>query len=176
VAEIITGEHSRYRNNLIDYHRSMQVVLWDCGPSKPRPPVPPIAPKGKPGDPEYDLGRLEFAEALEDYEAALKKFKRDKEEFEHWAATNGGPVEISQWSCDARDTLTHDARAVAEGRQQKPRYHISARTRGYAHLPNAGLPPGVTPGHGHEVNLDRQAADEQALARARREDPVFGAS
>jgi hypothetical protein len=152
----------------------MQVILWDCGPEKPRPPVRPDAPRGKAGDPEYDLGRLEFAEALEAYEAALKKFKRDKDEFEHWQATNGGPVELMRWSCDARDALMHDARAVQEGRQHRRRYFISSKTRGYAHLPNDGLPPGVMPGHGQETNLQRQAADEQALAVARAQDPVFG--
>ena len=68
----------------------------------------------------------------------------------------------------------HDGRAVAEGRQSKRRYFISSKTRGYGHLENAGLPPGVTPGHGQETNLQRQADDDQALAAAIRSDPVFG--
>jgi hypothetical protein len=174
MAEVVTGEHSRYRNNLIDAHRESQVVLWDCGPEKPRSPVRPIAPKGMAGDAEYDLAVIELKEKLEDYEAALKRYKRDQEDFEHWHAKNGGPIEFQMWSCDARDALEHDARAVHEGRQSRKRYYLSSKTRGYAHLANNGLPAGVTPGRGHEANLDRQAADDQALARARREDPVFG--
>jgi hypothetical protein len=104
----------------------------------------------------------------------LKRYKRDKDDFARWQTTNGGPVELTRWSCDARDAIQHDTRAVQEGRQSKRRYFISSRTRGYQHLENRGLPPGVEPGHGHEANLDRQAADDQALAMARAQDPVFG--
>lgn len=174
MAEVITGEHSRYRNNLIDMHRSMQVVLWDCGPEKPKPPVRPDAPRGKSGDPEFDLAAIELRDKLEQYESDLKAYGAAKREHQTWWQTNGGPVEFQRWSCDARDALMHDARAVQEGRQSKRRYFISSKTRGYGNLENHGLPPGVMPGHGHEANLDRQAADDQALAMARQQDPVFG--
>ena len=174
MAEIITGEFSRFRSNLIDYHRAMQVVLWDCGPEQPRPPERPIAPKGVPGDPEYDLAVIELHDKLEQYEAELKAYGTAKREHEIWWQKNGGPVEFQQWSCDARDALQHDANAVHEGRQSRRRYYLSSKTRGYQHLENHGLPPGVTPGRGQDQNLARQAADDQALAVARREDPVFG--
>jgi hypothetical protein len=69
MAEVITGEFSKYRSNLIDHHQSMMVVLWDTGPEPPRPPQRPDAPRGKAGDPEFDLAVIELHDKLEDYEA-----------------------------------------------------------------------------------------------------------
>jgi hypothetical protein len=174
MTEVITGEFSRYRSNLIDAHLLMQVVLWDVGPSAPVPPERPEAPRGKDGDLEFEIAKIDAREQIAEYGTEVQRYKRDRDEFEHWHTRNGGPIEIQMWSVDARDALGHDARAVREGRQSKLRYHLSSKTRGYGHLENGGLPPGVTPGHGHEANVQRQLADAHALAIARRNDPVFG--
>lgn len=141
MAEIRTGEFSRHRNNLIDEHRASMVVLWDCGPEKPKPPVRPIAPKGSAGDPEYDLAVIELHDAREQYEIDLKAYGAAKREHEIWWRKNGGAVECQMWSCDARDAIQHDTRAAVEGRQSRRRYYISSKTRGYAHLANNGLRP-----------------------------------
>ena len=174
MAEVRTGEFSKYRSNLIDHHRAMMVVLWDTGPERPKPPARPDAPRGKAGDPEYDLAAIEFHDKLEQYEIDLKAYGAAKRDHEIWWRKNGGAVEFQMWSCDARDALEHDANAVSEARQHKRRYYISSKTRGYQHLENRGLPPGIEPGHGQDQNLKRQANDDRALAIARREDPVFG--
>jgi hypothetical protein len=154
-----------------------QVWLWDIGPSKPVTPKRPEIPKGREGDPEYDLAKIEFAEALEDYQAELKAWKKLKADYAEWHKTNGGPVEIVFWSCDAADALARDgANApidVKTGEKQL-RYFISARTRGSSHLPNKGLPPGKKPGHG-QAELERRMIEGDAdLMAARRADPVFG--
>jgi hypothetical protein len=174
MAEVLIGPHSRYRNNLIDEHAASKVILWDCGPEPPTPPERPEAPHGKAGDIEYDLALLDARDKLAAYEADLKTFKQRKTEYDDWVSRNGGAIEKMFWSCDARDALGHDARAVQEGRQSRLRYYLSSKTRGYGHLPNGGLPPDQAPGRGHQANLDRQAADDRAMALARQNDPVFG--
>lgn len=157
-----------------------QVILWDIGPSKPVAPKRPDLPKGKEGEPEYDLAKIEFAEALEEYQEALKTWKRQKTEFADWHKQNGGPVEISMWSCDAFDALQRDAanapvatnKAGEEVKQL--RYFVSSRTRGHSHLPNRGLPPGRKPGQGQSELERRMREGDADMVNARRADPVFG--
>lgn len=174
MAEVQTGEFVKYRSNLIDALASMKVWLWDMGPEKPVAPKRPNVPKGKEGDPEYDLAVLEFKEQLELYEDALKRYRNQKVEFAAFNTQMGGPVEVLMWSCDAADALRRDAKAIDEGRQTRPRWCISARTRGYQKLPNGGLPEGVKPGHGHQANIERQIAGDKEFLAALKADPVFG--
>lgn len=157
-----------------------QVILWDTGPVKPVAPARPEVPKGKEGDPEYDLAKIEFAEALEDYQEALKTWKKAKIEYADWQKQNGGPIEIVMWSCDAFDALARDAANAPVTRNKVGeevkhlRYFISARTRGHSHLPNRGLPQGRRPGLG-QAELERRMLEGDAeLMAARRADPVFG--
>jgi hypothetical protein len=137
MAEVITGEYSKYRSTLLDIHQSIMVVLWDCGPERPTPPERPETPRGKAGDPQYDLAVIELKEKIEDYEVALKAFGAALRHHEAWWRRHGGPVEQTFWSCDARDALANDARAVQEGRQTRARWYLSSRTRGYDHLENS---------------------------------------
>src|SRR5208282_1228932 len=172
MAEVVTGEYSKYRSNLIDAHADMKVWLWDCGPEEPLMPDAPDEPAGADG-PKRDLARLIYKRALASYEQALLKFERDDIDYKNWQKHYGGPIELMQWSCDARDTLQNDARAVAENRQLAPRWHLSSRTRGHEKLKNGGLPAGVKPGHGHQANLDRQIAGEKEFINVMKADPVF---
>jgi hypothetical protein len=173
MAEVQTGEFSRFRSNLIDAHADMKVWLWDCGPEEPDMPDTPEMPSGKDG-PALDLARLQYKRKLAAYEQALLKFERDSAEYADWTKRYGGPIEVIQWSCDARDTLKYDALAVTEGRQTKPRWHLSSRTRGYDKLKNLGLPLGQKPGHGHQAAIERQLAGEKEFVAALKADPVFG--
>jgi hypothetical protein len=150
------------------------VILWDIGPEKPAYPERPVTPKGKEGDPAFDLAVVEFRDDLEQFQAALKTYRAAKKDFDDWKVRNGGPVEVTFWSCDAHDALGNDARAVAEGRQTRTRYHLSSRTRGYGKLPNHGLPEGMRPGHG-QSDLERRMREGDAdMAAALKADPVFG--
>lgn len=157
-----------------------QVILWDVGPSKPVAPARPDVPKGKEGDPEYDLAKIEFAEALEDYQDALKVWKKQKTEYAEWHKQNDGPVEIVMWSCDAFDALARDAanapvtRNKAGEETRQLRYFISARTRGHSGLPNRGLPQGKRPGKGQAELERRMREGDSELMAARAADPVFG--
>jgi hypothetical protein len=129
---------------------------------------------GKEGNPEYELAKVEFAEALEDYQAALKAWKKAKDDHAEWHKRNDGPVEIQMWSCDAHDALMRDQTAVTEGRQAMRRYYVSSRTRGNTNLPNRGLPDGLKPGSG-QAELERRMREGDAdLLAARAADPVFG--
>ena len=101
-------------------------------------------------------------------------YDRRVSEYKDFATRFGGPVEYQFFSCDARDALAADALAVKEGRQSRPRWHISARTRGSEKLPNAGLPSGMKPGHGQQANLERQVASDREFLAALAADPVFG--
>jgi hypothetical protein len=174
MAEIRTGEYSLYRSNLLDAHRDLKVVLWDCGPEGPVAPVAPTLPKGREGEPEYDLAKIQFARKLEAYRQALVQWEIDTVVFKDWATRNGGPVEQMFWSCDASDALQNDARSVKEGRQARRRWFVSARTRGCERLPNGGLPEGFKPGHGHQANIERQIAGQADLLAAKAADPMFG--
>lgn len=174
MAEVQTSEFSKFRSNLIDMHSDMKVWLWDCGPHDPHLPVPPDPPTGKEGDPKYDLAKLQFKRKLRDYEEALLRFERDLAEYNDFQKRYGGPIEVLQWSCDARDTLKWDALAVKEGRQPATRWHLSSRTRGHDKLPNRGLPKGMVPGHGHQAAIERQIAGEKEFVAAMKADPVFG--
>lgn len=159
-----------------------RVILWDIGPSKPmapkRPVLSEILKKGKDGDPEYDLAKIESADALDEYQAGLRTYKAQKEEYAAWHKRNDGPVEIMFWSCDAFDALERDAAAVkaAEeaGHKTSRRYYISASTRGHSGLPNRGLPEGVKPGHGQAEQERRAREGDEEIAKALRADPVFG--
>lgn len=174
MAEIITGEFSRFSSNLIDAHSDMKVWLWDCGPEEPHLPEPPDPPSGKEGDPKYDLAKIQFKRALKTYEDALIRYEAQTKEHADWHGKNGGPIEMLFWSVNAKDALINDARAVKEGRQAKPRWHLSARTRGHDKLKNGGLPLGVKPGHGHQAEIERQLAGEKEFVAAMKADPVFG--
>jgi hypothetical protein len=151
-----------------------RVWLWDMGPEKPAQPKKPQPPHGKNGDPEYELAKVEFGEELEDYQAALKAFKKAKDEYADWVKKIGGPLEVMQDSVNAKEAIANDARAVAEGRQTKPRWYVSSRTRGHSRVPNRGLPEGAKPGHGQADQERRIAEGESDLIAARKADPVFG--
>ena len=150
------------------------VYLWDCGPSKPVAPKRPETPKGKEGDPEYDLAKVEFKVALDQYQEDLASYGRRKEEFRDFDRRYGGPFEVKMWSVDARDALARDGEAVANGKQDRQRWYLSARTRGYESLPNHGLPGNMKPGHGHAENLRREREGEDDLAAVKKSDPIFG--
>jgi hypothetical protein len=171
MAKVQTGEYSSYSNNLIDELGKSKVFLWDCGPEEPSPPDEPPAPPLN--DP---LALLRHKRAVKHYEAELAIYDRNEAEFQHWQKNVRGPVEIVMWSCDARDALEHDARAVADKRQAKLRYYISSRTRGYEKARNFGLPNGIVPGAGHQDNLDRQIAGEKEFIEVLKKDPQFGAT
>lgn len=161
------------RGVLVGMRDSHMVWLWDIGPEKPKPPVKPQVPHGKDGDPEFELAKLESQEALEKFADDLKRYRDMKKEHEDWQKKEG-PLVRQFWSTDARDALAHDARAVKEGRQERPRYYIASLTRGYEKARNMGLPHGIKPGKGYERDLQRQIADNDELAKALRADPQFG--
>lgn len=149
-----------------------EVVWWDIGPERPIAPKKPALPKvGKSGDPEYDLAKVEFDIELENYKETLLAYERAKKAFALWKS---GPVEFTQDSSIAHDTEMNDARAVAEGRQTKRRFYMSASTRGYGNLPNHGLPEGMKPGQG-QAEIERRKAEQVAdMVAAGQADPVFG--
>lgn len=151
-----------------------KVWMWDIGPEKPGVPKKPAAPKGNENDPEYQLAKVEFKEALEEYEAALKKAKQDKQEHADWHRRNGGPIEHLFDAPSAKEAFEADRRAVDEGRQTRLRWYLSSRTRGHSRLPNRGLPEGMKPGHGQAEQERRAMEGESDLMVARRADPVFG--
>jgi hypothetical protein len=175
MAEVTTGEFSKYRSSLIDAHGDMNWWLWDIGPEEPSLPEPPDPPEGKDGQPKYDLAKIQYKRKLKAYEAALEQYERDQIAYTKWARDVGGAIEIGMWSINAKEAIAHDVRAVAEHRQTKRRYYVSARTPGQSHLENAGLPSGMKPGRGQQANLERQAAGELEFSRVLRSDPVFGA-
>jgi hypothetical protein len=161
MATVRTGEFSKYSNRLIDDLKSMHVWLWDTGPTEPELPEPPDPPSGKQGDPKFDLANIQFQRKLIGYRGALEKYERDVAEFKQWSSKNGGPVAVMFWSTDATSALKSDARAVAEGRQGKPRWYRD-------------LPPSMKPGHGHRENVERHAAGREEMLAAMKSDPVFG--
>lgn len=161
--------------DLIGMAETSQVWLWDMGPEKPVEPKKPIPPKGRDGDPDYEIEKVVFADALVDYKDALELFKTQKKEYAVWLRRVGGPIEVLFASPDARDAQVNDLRAVDEGRQTKTRWqNVSSRTRGYSKLPNRGLPAGVTPGRGQADQERRMAEGDAELVAARRADPIFG--
>lgn len=171
MAKVQTGEYSSYSNNLIDELGRSKVFLWDCGPEEPLPPDEPDPPP--PNDP---LAMLRHKRAVKRYDEELAIYDRNEAEYQHWQKNVRGPVEIIMWSCDARDALEHDARAVKDERQKKLRYYVSSRTRGFEKARNFGLPNGMTPGAGHQDNLDRQIAGEKEFVEVLKKDPQFGAN
>ena len=172
--KVQTGEYSSYTNNLIDEHGKSKVWLWDCGPEEPAPPEEPEPPSTPISDPKYHLENLRHKRAVKRFEDALLIYERNETEFQHWHRNVRGPVELMMWSCDARDALEHDAKAVADGRQKKQRYYVSSRTRGYERTKNLGLPNGIEPGLGHRENLERQLAGEKEFIEILKNDPQFG--
>jgi hypothetical protein len=169
-----TGESSSYSNNLIDEWQKSKVWLWDCGPEEPALPEEPDPPALPLTDARYQLENLRHKRAVKHYEDELLRFDAREKEYQHWHRNVRGPVELMMWSTDARDALQHDARAVAEARQKKPRYYVSARTRGYEKSKNLGLPKDVMPGEGHRENLERQLAGEKEFIEILKTDPQFG--
>lgn len=160
--------------DIIGMREAGRVYLWDIGPEKPVVPKRPVPPKGNENDPQYALDKVEFAEMLDEYQAALKKAKSDREEHAKWHRRNDGPIECLFDAPSATEALENDARAVAEGRQIKRRWYLSSRTRGSSGLANRGLPENTRPGKG-QAELERRAAEgESDLIAARRADPVFG--
>ena len=176
MAKIQTGEFSSYSSNLIDELGKSKVYLWDIGPEEPAPPDEPIPPALPITDPKYHLENLRHKRAVKRFEDELLIYERNETEFQNWHRNVRGPVELMMWSCDARDALEHDGRAVAENRQKKLRYYISSRTRGYEKAKNFGLPIGVEPGAGHQDNLLRQFAGEKEFIEVLKKDPQFGDS
>ena len=172
--KIQTGEFSSYSNNLIDELQKSKVWLWDCGPEEPAPPAEPEPPVLLMTDPKYHLENLRHKRAVKRFEDALLIYERNEAEFQHWHRNVRGPVELMMWSTDARDALAHDAKAVADGRQQNLRYYISSRTRGYERVKNLGLPKDMLPGEGHRENLERQLAGEKEFVEILKADPQFG--
>lgn len=142
----------------------MQVWLWDLGPTKPVHPERPEPPVGKEGTPLYDLKVIEWREEKENYDRALLQYREDKERWDRWQRDNGGPVEIPQYSVNAREAMERDPK----------RYTLSARTRGHGQLANRGLPLGMKPGHGQKMLEERQRQGLEDLDLARRGDPFFG--
>lgn len=174
MAETQLYEGIKFSGDWVDSAELNRVYLWDIGPEKPGIPKRPIPPQGKENDPEYQLSKVEFNEALEEYQAAIKKAKKDKDEHALWHRRNGGPIECLFDAPSAKEALENDQRAVEEGRQEKLRWFLSARTRGYSKLPNRGLPETLKPGHGQAEQERRAAEGESDLISARKSDPVFG--
>jgi hypothetical protein len=172
--KVQTGEFSSYTNNMLDEHAKSKVWLWDCGPEEPALPEEPDPPTLPVTDPRYPLEQLRHRRTVKNYEEELVRFDAREREHKHWHTNVRGPVELMMWSTDARDALAHDARAVAEGRQQKLRYYISSRTRGYERIKNLGLPRDVVPGEGHQENIERQLAGHKEFAEILKSDPQFG--
>lgn len=185
MVEIVTGEFSKYRSNLLDAQGDMKAWLWDCGPEEPGLPEPPSAPQGREGDPKYDLAKVQFRRALKAYEEQLLLYEQRAAEFKDWNIRMGGPMERLFYSCDARDALFYDKRAVEEGRQTHRRYYVSHRNSrnviamlqrfGHEALKeNGGLPAKLKPGRGHQEEIERQIAGEKEFVAALRADPQFG--
>jgi hypothetical protein len=172
--KVQTGEFSSYTNNLIDELGKSKVYIWDCGPEEPAPPEEPVPPVLPITDPKYHLENLRHKRAVKRFDDELAIYDRNEREFQYWQRNVRGPVELVMWSCDARDALAHDRRAVDEGRQQKLRYYISSRNKGYEKIKNLGLPNGLTPGAGHQENLMRQFAGEKEFIEVLKKDPQFG--
>jgi len=171
--EVQISEHTKLSGTLLGFNGPMQVWLWDCGPEQPMLPQKPTPPTGKEGDPQFDLDKIGYRRLLKEYEEELGTYDKQRKEYKDFATRFGGPVEYQFFSVDARDALAADARAVKEGRQTRPRWHISARTRGYEKTPNAGLPVGLKPGHGQQANLERQMASDREFLSALKADPHF---
>jgi hypothetical protein len=74
MTEVIIGEHSRYRNNLIDIHQSLKVHVWDIGHEKPIPPAKPVPAKVPPGSIEADIEAIALREAVANYEKLLTAY------------------------------------------------------------------------------------------------------
>lgn len=192
MAEVITGEFSKYSNTLVDDLRSMHAWLWDTGPTEPELPEPPDPPAGKEGEPKYDLAKIQYKRKLKAYEEALLAYERQTVEYNDFQRRYGGPIEMRFYSVDAMDAIRNDLKAVFQKRQQKPRWYVSKRTsprlrqriistmqatleREKVELDiTLGLPRGMKPGHGHKMALERELAGEKEFVAALKADPQFG--
>lgn len=170
----LSGDDRPETLDIIGMTELARVWMWDIGPEKPGAPKRPVAPVGKESDPEYQILKVEFNEALQEYQAALERSKKDKKDHADWHRRNGGPIEHLFDAPSAKEALENDARAVSEGRQTKLRWFLSARTRGHRNLPNRGLPDDLKPGHGQAEQERRAREGESDLMAARKSDPVFG--
>jgi hypothetical protein len=169
LTEVITGEFSKYRSNLLDIHQSMKVRVWDTGPEKPVPPARPVPAKVLAGTIEHDIEAIALREAVANYEKLLGSYVTLLRDHDGWHSRHSGPVVFEQWSCDAADTFRHDGRSVAEGRTRARRYY-----KYDARAPRMGLPVGVEPGASHREQVMHQAAQAEAAEAARKNDPFFG--
>jgi hypothetical protein len=168
MTEVVTGEFSKYRSSLLDDHRLLKVLVFDIGSERPVPPVRPVPRKLPPGL-EADIEAISMKEAVANYERQLERYVAELKEHDSWHARHSGPTIIEWWTVDWRDAATYDARAVAEGRQRRRRY--------YEYRPqarNMGLPADVVPGRSYAEQVERQAAQAETAAAARRDDPEFG--
>ena len=169
MTDVITGEYSRWRSNLVDAHRLLKVAVWDTGPERPVKPAKPVPPKAPHGSIEADIAAIELKEAIANYDAQLAHYIAQLKDHDAWHARHSGPVILEMWSCDWKDAARHDTTATAEGRQHRRRY--------YRYDPRAqhqGLPVGTAPGRSHAEQIERRAAADQALEVAQASDPEFG--
>lgn len=129
----------------------MREKVWDLGPDPPQPPKPPETPRGKDGDPDYELAKLHYVQALEGYKLDLFAYGRQRDEYQAWQREKGGPVELERWGVEVEEAIARDPK----------RYRRE-------------LPKGMKPGRAHFENLERQRTRADELAEDRRRDPQFG--
>ena len=139
--------HPRYvkRNDHVD--------LWDLGPLRPSAPIaptPPVESKDLKGA-DFELAKIHYEDALEDYRRDLRSYGAAKTEHKRWHEENGGPVKIDLWSTDAVHALTVEPK----------RYFLE-------------LPKGLKPGTAQLENDRIAEMSAQELQEARDKDPQFG--
>lgn len=170
MVDVVISQHARYRNSLLDTFASLRVGVWDIGPERPIKPAKPVMSKtARPGSVEYDIEQIELRSAVENYEKQLTHYLAQLKDHDSWHRRHSGPVVSEMWSVDWRDAQRHDTAATAEGRQRARRYY-----RYDPKAPRLGLPVGVEPGRSHAEQIERHAADVQALEVVKADDPQFG--
>jgi len=131
--------------------QSMREKIWDLGPEPPKPPAAPEQPKGKDGDPDYELAKLHYVQALEGYKIDLQAYGRQRDEYQRFARENGGPIQIERWGVEVEEAMARDPN----------RYRRE-------------LPRGMKPGKAHFDNIERQRLRADEMEADRRRDPQFG--